>query len=69
MVEINSEFWVRHLLFRDTLRENRAIALGYADLKRDLAQREWNDMNDYADAKSDFIRGVEQQAGFQRLEE
>ncbi len=69
MVEINSDFWIRHLLFRDYLRENQVTALKYADLKRQLAQKEWEDSNDYADAKSDFIRSVEQQAGFQGLRE
>ena len=66
MVEINSDFWIRHLLFRDYLRGNPTIALEYADLKRNLAQKEWEDSNDYADAKGYFIRGIEQQAGFQR---
>lgn len=64
MVEIDSEFWVRHLLFRDFLRDNPVIALDYADLKCNLARREWVDGNAYADAKTDFIRGIEKQAGF-----
>lgn len=69
MVAIDSEFWVRHLLFRNCLRENPEIALKYADLKRNLAQKEWGDSNDYADAKSNFIRSIEQYAGFPPVRE
>ncbi len=64
MVEIGSEFWIRHLLFRDYLRRNPAAALEYAGLKRDLAKKEWKDSNDFADAKGDFIRGIQKKAGF-----
>lgn len=62
MVEINSEFWERHLLFRDYLRHNPEIASKYAVLKKQLAEREWGDVNEYADAKSAFIRCVENKA-------
>jgi len=59
MVEAKSTFWNRHLLFRDYLRAHQEIAAQYATLKRDLATREWEDMNEYADAKTAFIRNVE----------
>ncbi len=32
--------------------------LGYAELKRTLAKRDWPDMNHYADAKGPFIESV-----------
>ena len=64
MVEVDSEFWVRHLLFRDYLRKNPAITLEYAELKRNLARQEWKDSNDFSDAKGDFIRGIQKKAGF-----
>ncbi|MDP4173425.1 MAG: GrpB family protein [Bacteroidota bacterium] len=59
MVSEGSEFWRRHLLFRDYLRMNSDIANQYAALKKDLAKREWNDTNEYAEAKSEFIRKIE----------
>jgi len=62
MVEIDSEFWGRHLLFRDYLRHNPAIANEYAALKKQLAEREWEDVNEYADAKSEFIKSIENKA-------
>ncbi|MHC5144732.1 MAG: GrpB family protein, partial [Planctomycetota bacterium] len=63
MVGIGSEFWVRHLLFRDYLRNNHNVAADYADLKLRLTQQDWKDGNKYADAKTDFIRGIEELTG------
>ena len=34
----------------------------YAALKKQLAEREWEDVNEYADAKTKFIRGIENRA-------
>lgn len=62
MVEIGGEFWERHILFRDYLRRNPGVAEQYASLKRELAEREWKDGNEYADAKTEFIRGIENKA-------
>ncbi len=59
MVEIHTEFWDRHLRFRDHLRENQEARDRYSDLKLNLARREWVDVNEYADAKTAFIRGIE----------
>ena len=62
MVGVGGEFWERHLLFRDFLRANPARASEYAALKRSLAELEWQDTNEYADAKTAFIRAVESEA-------
>lgn len=62
MVEIGGEFWARHLLFRDYLRQNPEAAQRYSALKKQLAEREWEDVNEYADAKTEFIRSVENKA-------
>lgn len=62
MVEIGGEFWERHLLFRDHLRQNPEVAEKYAALKKHLAEREWTDVNEYADAKTEFIKSVENKA-------
>src|SRR5215204_82239 len=59
MVEIDSEFWERHLLFRDYLRQNTWAANEYAVLKKHLAECEWEDVNEYADAKTEFINRIE----------
>ena len=66
MVEIGSEFWERHLLFRDFLSANPGVADEYAALKRRLAELEWDDVNEYADAKTAFIRSIESRAREQR---
>jgi len=62
MVAAGGEFWQRHLLFRDYLRANPVVAASYAVLKRELAGIEWDDVNDYADAKTAFIKNIEHRA-------
>lgn len=52
----------RHLAFRDALRRDPALREAYARLKRDLAGREWGAVQDYADAKTAFVRRVEKEA-------
>jgi GrpB-like predicted nucleotidyltransferase (UPF0157 family) len=48
----------RHLAFRDRLRASGEDRGAYERLKRDLAAREWDDMNDYAAAKGSLIREI-----------
>lgn len=62
MVEAGSEFWNRHLMFRNYLRNNPHIRDEYASLKWELVKRDWQELNDYANAKTAFIRRVEAQA-------
>lgn len=45
----------RHLIFRDHLRRSPEDRERYALLKRSLAERQWSDMNHYADAKGPLI--------------
>lgn len=59
MVQYASSFWKRHLFFRDHLRTNKNDRDAYEQLKRELSRKEWNDGNEYADAKSDFIKNIE----------
>ena len=61
LVEKGSEFWKRHLLFRDYLRANEEAAGEYERLKRFLAPQ-FTDGNEYAVAKTDFIKGIEAKA-------
>jgi GrpB-like predicted nucleotidyltransferase (UPF0157 family) len=51
-----------YLLFRDHLRfdsDDRAL---YESTKRSLLSRQWDDMNDYADAKTDVIVAIKARA-------
>ena len=61
LVEINSEWWERHLLFRDYLRSHPEIAKEYEQLKKSLAEK-YSDTNEYANAKTSFIRAIETKA-------
>jgi GrpB-like predicted nucleotidyltransferase (UPF0157 family) len=64
-MDVHVHLWVsdsddvtRHLLFRDWLRahpEDRAL---YEHVKRKLAERQWRDRNDYAQAKTPVISGI-----------
>jgi GrpB-like predicted nucleotidyltransferase (UPF0157 family) len=48
----------RHLRFRDRLRESAEDRAAYEALKRELARRDWEDMNHYADAKGPLIEEI-----------
>jgi GrpB-like predicted nucleotidyltransferase (UPF0157 family) len=62
MVELTSEFWERHLLFRDYLRTHPQEAQQYHKLKKELAAKFGSDTVAYTDAKTPFIRSVEAKA-------
>ena len=55
MVELNSEFWKRHLLFRDYLRNHPEAAQKYYHLKTRLATKYGSDREGYTNAKTAFI--------------
>jgi GrpB-like predicted nucleotidyltransferase (UPF0157 family) len=61
-VELESAFWVEHLLFRDALRALPALAAEYGALKHALASRHRDDRGAYTDAKAPFIRSVIERA-------
>ena len=48
----------RTLAFRDRLRRNTDDRRRYEQTKRELAAREWPDMNEYADAKTEVIESI-----------
>jgi GrpB-like predicted nucleotidyltransferase (UPF0157 family) len=52
----------RHLLFRDHLRASAPDRARYEAVKRGLATRDWDDMNDYAEAKSPVIAEINARA-------
>jgi len=59
---VGSEWERRHLLFRDWLRTNQQDFDAYAKLKNELAEKDWETMNHYADAKSTLIKEITQRA-------
>ena len=62
MVEITSDFWRRHILFRDYLRTHQEVARAYYKLKVELAARFKDDRNAYNKSKTAFIRSAEARA-------
>ncbi len=53
----------RMLRFRDRLRASARDRAAYERLKRELAERAWEDMNAYADAKGPLIEQILARAG------
>jgi GrpB-like predicted nucleotidyltransferase (UPF0157 family) len=62
LVEIESDWWERHLVFRDYLRTHPEVREAYEQLKRELASQPFETTGDYAEAKTEFIRAVETDA-------
>ena len=62
MVVPGSEWWIRHLAFRDYLRKHPEVRDAYAQLKRELSEFEYESVSDYADKKTEFIQSVEEKA-------
>jgi len=61
-VEHSSDFWRRHLSFRDYLRAHLDVAQQYCRLKRELADRYTSDREAYTEGKTLFIESVVAQA-------
>lgn len=59
----------RYLQFRRRLRDSPQIRDAYARLKRELAAREWPDVNHYARAKGPFIESVLAGVGEEQLDQ
>jgi GrpB-like predicted nucleotidyltransferase (UPF0157 family) len=64
MVELKSDFWQSHLLFRDYLRQNPAVAGEYDNLKKNLAEKYAENRNAYLEGKAEFIENALKEAGF-----
>ena len=58
MVELTSDFWKKHLLFRDHLRTHPKIAQKYHELKKRLALKYSSDREGYTEAKTSFIKSI-----------
>ena len=48
----------RNVMFRDRLRQNAGDRRRYTQTKRELAKKEWIDMNAYANAKTEIIERI-----------
>ena len=57
-VVYDGEFWRDHLLFRDALRRDEALAQAYATLKRELAATYADSSWAYTEAKTGFVRAA-----------
>lgn len=58
MLEIHSENWQNHLLFRNHLKAHSEVAAAYGELKMALARRYPNDREGYTEGKHDFVQSV-----------
>ena len=59
LVKKDTDWFKRHIAFRDELRGNTKVKFDYQLLKLQLATIDWKSGDDYAEAKSSFIRSVE----------
>lgn len=62
IVEMTSDFWRSHILFRDFLRQYADAAQEYGNLKRELAVTHKGNRPAYTEAKASFIEGVLEKA-------
>jgi GrpB-like predicted nucleotidyltransferase (UPF0157 family) len=61
LVEIGSEFWVRHLAFRDYLRAHPDERDSYGTFKQRIAPN-FTSTSDYSEAKHEFIQAMQARA-------
>jgi GrpB-like predicted nucleotidyltransferase (UPF0157 family) len=62
ILERNDPAVDEYLLLRDRLRSDAGDRALYEDTKRALLNERWDDMNDYADAKTDVILAIKARA-------
>lgn len=60
LVKKKSLWFKRHIAFRDELRKNIYVRKEYENLKIKLSKKNWKNGNEYADAKTKFIRSIEE---------
>ena len=58
VVKFNSDDWISHLIFRDTLRNDDIIRVEYQRLKLKLATKYPNDRKGYTNGKAAFIESL-----------
>lgn len=62
VLQVGDEAAADHLLLRDHLRSSPEDRELYERTKRALMEQDWDDMNDYADAKTDVITAIKDRA-------
>ena len=62
LMRFMSDFWKKHLLFRDYLRTHSETAQQYHELKKKLAKKYGSNRRGYTAAKTSFIESVLDQA-------
>lgn len=62
LVPFGSPLWTERLAFRDYLRRDPIVAAEYAQLKRELAERDEFDREAYTDAKGPFVQRIVERA-------
>jgi GrpB-like predicted nucleotidyltransferase (UPF0157 family) len=60
----NSLALLNHIAVRDFLRTHPSEAQAYSSLKRELAERHFNERNRYGEGKTDFLLSILAQCGF-----
>jgi len=65
VVQQDTNFYARHLAFRNHLRKDIGDFKAYEALKLHLAGLDWESENDYAQAKSAFIDAIMRKLGFE----
>ena len=60
LVKHNSRWFKRHIAFRNELQNNIYVRKEYEKLKIELSKKNWKNGNEYADAKTKFIRSIEE---------
>jgi GrpB-like predicted nucleotidyltransferase (UPF0157 family) len=62
VLEYNSHHWIRHIAFKEYLKNNEGVKNEYQKLKLELSNLDWRDGNEYNAAKNDFIKHTEVKA-------
>jgi GrpB-like predicted nucleotidyltransferase (UPF0157 family) len=65
VVQQDTDFYARHVAFRNHLKKNIEDLRAYEALKIHLGALDWASENDYAQAKSTFINGIMEKLGFE----
>ncbi len=62
MVEFNSDFWTKQILFRDYIKTHPEALIEYEKLKQNLAEKYRDNRQAYTDGKDEFIQKILEKA-------
>ena len=71
VIPTDSEHWLRHIAFRDYLKAYPDVKAEYQKLKEELGKKEWEDGNEYNEAKMTLyrVKSKKQSAGIKKNNE